>query len=164
MIVCDSSPLIHLTKIGKIEFLIQMFPNLAISRAVYHEVVEKGLEKGELDANIIKDAVEAGRIQVIDLEGEDSSLIKVLHAGERETLQIAQERGALAIIDERKARLIAEQRKIPFHGTLGVLLMLLQDARIEKDQYLRNLKKFAVRGRISIQLYEQYRSLGEDHE
>ena len=45
MIVADSTPLIHLSKIGKLEILEKVFKNIIIPEAVYNETVVKGQKK-----------------------------------------------------------------------------------------------------------------------
>ncbi len=53
MIILDSSPLIHLTKIGKIDYLINLFDFIIISKAVYKEVIIKGEKAGYSDARLL---------------------------------------------------------------------------------------------------------------
>src|SRR6201984_430665 len=50
-------------------------------------------------------------------------IVDLLHPGEREGIQLAQELHAdLLLIDDRRGRLEAKRRAIPTTGTLGVLL------------------------------------------
>jgi len=44
-VVCNSGPLIALSKVGKLEVLKKLFGGIIISEAVWKELVEKGKEK-----------------------------------------------------------------------------------------------------------------------
>ena len=164
MIVFDSSPLIHLTQIGKMNYIFQLFKDIIIPYAVFDEVVNKGIEKKQSDAFIIQDYIDSGKIRYLKSPLENHLYKNILHEGERECILLAKERNALAIIDERKARYVARNQQITFHGTMGILYILLKQKIIDKTNYLNNLAKFSDNGWISIRLYEQYRRLGENYE
>lgn len=156
MIVFDSSPLIHLTKINKIKYVIKLFGKINIPAALYNEVVTVGIKNNRYDAKIIENYVKKEEINVQNISV--SKLFKnILHPGEREALSLAKKRGALLIMDEKKARFIAHQNNIYVHGTLGVLLILLKEKIIDKNHYLENLKLYADQGWISIGLYQKFR-------
>ena len=82
MIILDSSPLIHLTKIGKLEYLIDLFDFLIISNAVYEEVIEGGIKAGYTDATLILNYLKDNKIKAITIENPDPLLKEYLHPGE----------------------------------------------------------------------------------
>lgn len=79
-----------------------------------------------------------------------ASLSARLHRGEVSCLCIAQQRGWGFLTDERLARRQAEKWNIPFSGTLGVLLLAIQDGRLTVDDGNALLHEMIVRA--------QYRS------
>jgi len=158
MIIFDSSPLIHLTQIGKLKNVISVFKNLVIPQAVYEEVVEKGIKQNYSDAIIIQNHINNNEI-LIKRPVIPSFLQNALHPGEREALAIAinNKEEALLIIDEKKARLIARENQVAIHGTLGILLILFEENVINPNKYHSNLRLYADRGWISLSLYDKYR-------
>ena len=158
MIIFDSSPLIHLTQIGKLKHIISIFKNLVIPQAVYEEVVEKGIKKNYSDAIIIQNHINNKEI-LIKKAVIPPFLQNSLHPGEREALALAinHKNEALLILDEKKARLIARENQVLIHGTLGVLLILVEENVINPNKYHSNLRLYADRGWISLRLYEKYR-------
>ena len=66
--VSNTSPLIWLAKIGRLNLLKELFGEVFVSEESYQEAVEKGLEAGFSDAIVIKDACEQGWIKVVSLD------------------------------------------------------------------------------------------------
>ena len=159
MIIFDASPLIHLTKIKKLDYIIEIFQDLVIPQAVFNEVVKEGIKNNHSDAIIIQNHINKKDIQIKKVEVQPS-LQNILHPGEREAIALAikYKEEALLIMDEKKARLIARENQIEIHGTLGLLLILLNEGAINSDKYLTNLRLFADHGWISLNLYEKYRN------
>jgi predicted nucleic acid-binding protein len=157
MIVFDSSPLIHLTQLGKLNYVIDIFKEITIPHAVYEEVVIKGVQMNQNDAKIIQSYIEEKKIVVQDVEIQ--GIFKdILHPGEREAIFLSKKENALLIIDEKKGRIIARQHNITVHGTLGMLLILLEEKIIDISYYLENLRLYADNGWISLKLYEKFRN------
>jgi uncharacterized protein len=164
MVVFDSSPLIHLTQIGKISFIVDFFKEITIPPAVYKEVIEQGTIKGESDAKFLQQFIDQDKIKCDKMENENKMLVGVLHEGEREAIMLAKARSELLIIDDRKARTIAEQYGIKYHGTLGIIYLLFKENKISRELYLENLKRYTEKGWISVNLYEMYRKKGDINE
>ena len=53
MIVSNAGPLIHLTKIGRLNLLKELFKSVVIPKTVKIEVIERGKERGAPDAFLI---------------------------------------------------------------------------------------------------------------
>lgn len=164
MIVFDSSPLIHLTQIKKMNYIFQIFKDVFIPYAVYDEVVNQGIKKNRSDAFIIKNYIDSGKIKYLKSPLKNPLFKNILHEGERECILLAKDRKALAIIDEKKGRNIAKIQNIDFHGTMGLLYILLKKQLITKSHYLENLTKYCDKGWISIALFTEYQKLGEKYE
>lgn len=168
MIIFDSSPLIHLTKIGKIEFVLKIFGKIHIPEAVYEEVVEKGLNFGYADAFLIQNLEIEKQILKIKTKKHDPTLVNFLHKGEIEVLQLGEEyihkKKCLIVMDEKKGRLVAEQRKIPCISTAGLILLLLRHNVIKYDLYCSNLSKYASNGWFSLKNYQKFIKRGKIYE
>lgn len=161
MIIFDSSPLIHLTRLGKLDFLFHLYEEIVIPNAVYKEVIDVGIQKGESDAIHIQNYCKKGKIQVIPISTEDTIIKNVLHQGEYESILLSEEKDATLIVDDKKARFIAKQRKIQYHGTLAVLYKMFFKEVINKEHYLQNLQLYSEYSWISYSLYEKFRKLAD---
>lgn len=117
----NSSVLIALSAIGKLDLLASLFPEgILVPPAVWREVVEMG--RGRPGAAEVSSA---GWIQVrrIENEGMASVLRSQLDAGEAEAIVLAVEsKPDVILLDERDARRVAAGLGIPFIGTVGILV------------------------------------------
>jgi len=132
-IVSNSSPIIHLAKIGRLDLLQLLFDIIMIPRAVYMECVVQGGNRPEVE--LIKNAK---WIRVIEVE--DTNLVKLLKAqideGESETIALALERGAdVVLLDDYEAREKGKLFGLQVTGTVGILL------KARKEGLIKNLKK-----------------------
>ena len=120
MVVADSSPLIHLSRVGLLDLLTALFGDVVVPRAVWHEVVERRPTAPGTDA-----LRQASWICVVD-----SALPEVdlgLDPGETAAILVAEAIHAdLLLMDERVGRKVAEARGIAVRGTLGVLVQARQ--------------------------------------
>ena len=65
MVISNSSPLIHLTRLGKISYLFKLVKHINIPKAVFDEVVVKGKLKNYSEAFTIERFVKEEKIIVI---------------------------------------------------------------------------------------------------
>lgn len=125
IVVSDTTPLIGLASIGRLELLLEIFGEVYIPQAVYDETVAHGREEG-----IAKHAVaSADWIRVVEVR--DRLAVEVLldemDLGEVETIILAKEMNAdWVLMDERKGRRKLDQLNVPKIGTIGVLLKARQ--------------------------------------
>jgi hypothetical protein len=164
MIILDASPLIHLTKIGKLEYIIELFDFIIISNAVYKEVIEEGIIAGYTDATLILNYLKKDKIKEITIENPDPLLNEYLHPGESESIQLALYLKAILVIDEKKGRMIAEQRDIEFLTTADMLLLLLKEDLINFDFFHNNLSKYSADGWLGANIYQKYLEEGKKYE
>lgn len=148
MIVSNSVALIYLTKIGSEDILTKIFTTIYIAETVYTEVVEKGKEKGYLDAYRIE---ELSFIRVASLDAVHSKLAKKLEArglekGEAETISLAKQMDLEAILDEKKARNAAELMGVSYCGTLAVLIRGLKQRKITQTETKKLVDKIIKAG------------------
>lgn len=123
--VCDTSPLIFLSKIGKLNLLQLIFNKVYVPEAVYKEVTEG--KTGKFDPGIAGSIAvkNAGWIEVRKVTARKfvDELLAKIDIGESEAIALAKEMGArLLIMDERKGRSVAKSYNIKVAGTLGVLV------------------------------------------
>ena len=117
-VVVNSTPLIILCKIGRLDILQKLYHEIFIPTAVYREVTVV-----EDSACIqIKNALEWVHVESIR-EYTDKKMYKAkLHDGEVEVMILAQEQKAdLVIIDDNAAKKTAKSIGLTVTGTLGVL-------------------------------------------
>jgi len=133
-VVSNSTPLIHLAKIGRLELLREFFGEVLIPEAVYRECVIEG--KGSEDAKLIENA---GWIRVERIRDErlKKSLMIELDEGESEAIVLAIEKGAeMLLMDDYDGREVARALGLKTTGTIGILLRAKIEGRIEgiKDE------------------------------
>ena len=156
MIISNSSPLIHLTKLGKIEPLLRYHEKIIIPRAVFKEVIDDGIKAGFSDAIYLNNLASEGKIEVHDIQQQDPELQEYLHPGEYESILLAQELELPLIIDERKARIVANNRNLTCSTSLLAMLELFDNQIIDHDHFQKNMKEYGAFGWISPDIIELY--------
>jgi uncharacterized protein len=117
LVVCDSSPIIALSRINKLTILNSLYKKILIPLAVKEEVLCDPFKRINLN--------KVSWIEVRSLKHPLSA--KILSAnlgkGESEALGLTLELNAnLLIIDDLAARNMADFLEITYTGTLGILL------------------------------------------
>jgi predicted nucleic acid-binding protein len=136
--VSNTSPLIWLSKIGRISLLKELFGEVVIPEEVYKEAVERGLQEGFSDALVIKDAVDQGWIRISKLEENETLLCQKMmkhafeiHLGEAQAIVLAQRVRSLLLIDESSGRAFAEAWGLKVKGTIYVILSALRQGSLD---------------------------------
>ncbi|NMG83149.1 MAG: DUF3368 domain-containing protein [Methanosarcinales archaeon] len=139
-VVCNSSPLIHLAKVGKLELLKGYFTEISIPEAVYRECVIDG--KDREDAKRIENAA---WIRVVDIKNIDlkKAFNTVLDEGESEAIVLAlQESADLILLDDYEARELARTYGLKVTGTIGLLIKAKYEGDISSiDEMLKKLRR-----------------------
>lgn len=138
--VVNSTPLITLCNIGRIDLLRALYTTVHIPRAVFDEVTSKKDSACELLLS------KPDWICVSETpEPDDERLMRArLHAGEVGVIMLAREIGSeLAILDDNAAKKTAQYLGLSTTGTIGVLLRakdegLLDEVRPEIEKIRRN--------------------------
>jgi predicted nucleic acid-binding protein len=120
-VISNSSILIALSGIGRLELLHQRFPEgVTIPDAVWKEVVETGHGRG--GAKQVADAAWIKRRQIQDYAFA-TALQASLDQGEAEVIGLGLELEAgLLLLDEKNARSVAVRLQFPVLGTIGLLI------------------------------------------
>jgi len=135
LVISDSSTLIHLAAIDRLDLLQAFFKQVTVPPAVWREVVEQG--GGRAGAAEVAQAHQAGWIKFA--EPADVALLRLLKRdldeGEAEAIALSLEKeAALLLVDESDAREIADLYDLPKTGTIGLLI------RAKKEGLIRLLR------------------------
>ena len=127
-IVSNSTPLIHLARIGQLDLLRDFFGKVMIPPAVYDECVVQG--KAYRDAHLIAQA-EWLEIKPVS----DSHLVILLNAeldrGESEAIALAlQQQTDLLLLDDAEGRGKARLYGLKYTGSVGLLLKAKLDGKL----------------------------------
>lgn len=140
-IVSNTSPLIWLSKIGRITLLKELFGEVIIPYEVYIEAVERGLQEGFSDALAIKECIEQGWIKISKLNERETKLCEKImehvfeiHLGEAQAIILAREADALLLMDESSGRAFAETLGLKVKGTLYVTMKALREELLDKAE------------------------------
>ena len=123
VVVCDSSTLIHLARIGRLSLLTDFHSKIIVVPAVWKEVVDEGQSRP--GSSEIRDARESGWIEVTMPHNGPlvQLLLRELHKGESETIALAVELHAdLIFLDESDARRVAKVYGLNLSGVIGILI------------------------------------------
>ncbi len=149
IVVSDSTILIGLAKIGKLDLLKEIFSKIFIPEEVFKEVVERG--KGKPGSKVIKEAAWI-EVQPVKDKIQVSFLLGSLEKGEAEVLVLARELEAdLILLDEEKARKSAVIAGFEIMGLLGLFILaknlgLIYEVRPLVDELM--IKKFRISDKI----------------
>ena len=155
-VVVNSSPLIHMAKIGQLELLKVFYQTVFIPEAVFRECVLEG--KGRSEALMIQKATWIKQSRVRDRKML-VLLSASLDAGEAETITLASEVSAdLIVLDDAEARESARLMGLRITGTLGILLKAKKAGSIiSLKEMIRKLRAtgFWISNALEIQLLKE---------
>jgi predicted nucleic acid-binding protein len=156
IVVSDTTPLIGLASIDRLDILRELFEEVYIPKAVFDETVTFGRE----DSKAKQEVANAKWIHVVEVKDKlaVNVLLDEMDLGEVETIILASEMKAdWVLMDEKKGRRKLTQLNIPKIGTLGILLKakelkLIKSLKVEID----NLQKtgFSISQPIIDQMLE----------
>ena len=119
-VVCNSSPLIHLSKAGRLSLLRDFFQEILVPKKVLMESVENS--GGAEDAKEIENAdwIHPMTIEDLDLK---KALKLTIDEGEAAAIVLALEQKAdLVLMDDYDGRAMAKEYNLKVVGTIGILL------------------------------------------
>lgn len=148
VVVSNSSPIIHLVKINKLDLLKRLYGQILVPNKVYLECTEPTQYYEE-----IKFISAASWIHIEQIT--DRRLYKLLHteidAGEAEALVMALEKEAdLVLLDDMEARFMARKLELTITGTLGLLLKAKNQGLIASlKENIHQLERSGLRYHLS---------------
>jgi predicted nucleic acid-binding protein len=120
IVIVDTSCLIVLSKVSRLEILPKLFGRVLIPTAVFEEVVERG--KGRAGSMEVRQANWIDCATVQNMLAVKTLQLNHLGAGESEAIVLSIERAAdFLILDDWKARQTAQELSLPVIGTVAVL-------------------------------------------
>jgi hypothetical protein len=151
-VISNTTVISNFSSIGQLELLRQLFGSLAISTEVYHEI-QVGLEEGyrfyEGMDQMIRPFSSSGWIQLTSMAADQElrsfhDMPARLHSGESSSLAIARHRSWLLLTDDRNARQEAMRQGIVVSGSIGCLVLAvdqgicsLSQANLWLDQMIK---------------------------
>ena len=153
LIISDSTTIITLLNIGRLDVLKNIFSLVYIPQKVYEEVVIE--EKIILDKDFFI-------VKEISDKNLYTLLSKSLDAGECEAIVLAKEMELSLIIDEKKGRKIASNLGINIFGFIGLLILNYKNRLLTKKDTLDVFYKAKEQGfRVGIRLENEFLKLIE---
>ncbi len=141
IVVSDTTPLIGLASIGRLNLLQELFDEVYIPQAVFDETVTFGRAESKAKQEVSK----ANWIHIVEVKDRlaVNVLLDEMDLGEVETIVLASEMDAdWVLMDEKKGRRKLSQLNIPKIGTLGILLKAKQLGYIKSlKTEIENLQK-----------------------
>ena len=134
IVVSDTTPLISLLKINRLDLLQKLFGDVLIPQAVFDELTAD--ERFDLEASQIrqKKFISVKSVNV----PESVSVLKRatgLDQGESEAIVLTDELEAdLLLMDEAKGRNVSVQMGISIMGTIGILMAAYEEKKLTADE------------------------------
>ena len=136
IVVADTTPIITLMKLQRLDLLEKLFGTVLVPNAVYEELISNS--NYLIEAQMVVECPFLKHCSVSDRQS-----IKILReivgldAGESEAIALAEEKCAdLLIIDERKGRRVAKQMELKITGTIGILLQAFDCKILSQEEIL----------------------------
>jgi predicted nucleic acid-binding protein len=154
MIISNSTVLIYLAKIGKLNLLKKLFIEVLIPVEVFNEVVVNGKKQQHLDAFLVEGAIEEGWIKVRKIKIDKELMEFGIDKGEAEAISLAKSLGLAILIDQTHARIAAKTLGLKPRGTIFVLLAALRKKYLTHEEYQDSLEELVKAGfRMSDEVY-----------
>lgn len=157
IVVSDSSPIIHLVKINKINILQILFKEVYIPEKVYQEATKNPNYKNEADIINNCSFLKIEKVNSSDIEKIINKEEIIIHPGEEEAIALAIKlKCDLLITDDSDAKRVSFENKIKAIGTLNLINELEKKLLInnqERIEYINLLKESGLY--IDKQLYEE---------
>ena len=133
-VISDTTPIISLIKIHRLDLLEKLFGEVLIPDAVSRELITN-----ESFSNEAEEVKKSAFLKISPVHNRQSiailQAISGLDDGESEAIVLADEKKSdVLIIDERKGRMVAQKLGITITGTVGVLVQANNEGMITKDE------------------------------
>lgn len=133
-VISDTTPIISLIKIRRLDLLEKLFGEVLIPDAVFRELITN-----ESFSNEAEEVKKSAFLKISPVQNRQSiailQAISGLDNGESEAIVLADEKKSdVLIIDERRGRLVAQKLGITITGTVGVLVQANNEGMLTKDE------------------------------
>lgn len=157
VVVSDTTSLIVLEKLQRLELLCQLFDQVLVP-----EVVLRELEAGSPAAELMLQNHKCFEVVTMNPKGFKrlNSLLFLLDAGEAHAIALAADRSLPLIIDERKGRGVAQQLNIAVTGFAGLIILAKRKNILDEQTALDLLDQSVSNGlRLSDRLLAQVKAV-----
>lgn len=169
MVVCDSGPLIHLSRIGKIDLLRKLFTSISITDCTYREVVEEGRALRKAGVSAVEQAIEQGWMRLVKLEPHDAKAAARLarsesvDEGDAKAIILAAKLRTALVTNDRLMILSARALGVGFFWTTSLLLKAVKTRALTASEALIILRKLAETGlHMRLEVYDSLRAAIEE--
>ena len=147
IIVSDTTPIISLLKIKRLDLLEKSFGEVLIPNAVYEELIAD--ERFMEEAKTIREASYVKNVSVSNPEAvRILRMATGLDRGESEAIVLTDELKAdILLMDEAKGRKISGQMGIRIIGTIGLLISAYEDRLITAEEARKCIDELQRSGR-----------------
>ncbi|MDO8661234.1 MAG: DUF3368 domain-containing protein, partial [Candidatus Woesearchaeota archaeon] len=154
-VVCNASPLIYLSKLGRLDLLHDLFKKILIPEQVWQEVVIQGKKDFPVEAGRVEQASNQGWLFCETIPS--NSRFPEIHAGEAAVIELAlKKKIKVVLMDDAAGRQIAENSGLQVRGTLFVLLESCKTGTLSKKQCEELLNNLIQSGfRVRTEVYAQ---------
>lgn len=138
VVVSDTSPLLNLALIGRLDLLKSQFSSIVVPEQVWREITE-----GEDDLDELQSLRDQGFLIRVKPGREDlyTEIAHELDVGEAAAITYAIESDAdLTLLDERDGRRVARRHGLQITGVIGVLLRGEREGTVELKAELDALR------------------------
>lgn len=148
IVVSDTTPIISLIKINRLDLLEELFSEVLIPDAVFRELTTNTIFANE--AQIVKSS---SFLKISSVQNKKAlqllQAVSGLDDGESEAIILADElKASVLVMDERKGRKVAQKMGIKITGTVGILIQAYDEKKISANDvksYLTQLKNNNIR-------------------
>lgn len=143
IVVSDATPLIHLSKIGALDLIKDLYEKCYITKIVYNETVVEGQKYGHTDAVPINNAI-GDWMEIKNPSGNMDMLMEKhsIHIGEASSILLAKELLSVLLINEREGREAAKKEGVTVKGTIGIIADGVKERKISVRSAIAMLKKY----------------------
>lgn len=141
IVVSDTTPLISLIKINRLDLLEKLFKTVFIPQGVFDELTG--------NSNYVDEASKIMNCKFIEIKAANKQSVSLfqrttgLDLGESEAIVLTDELHAdLTMLDEKHAREIATRIGLPIMGTIGILNLSRQRGYLTIDDIRHYIKIF----------------------
>jgi len=152
VVVCDSGPLIYLSRVGQVQLLRKLFGSVLIPPSVYQETVGEAKALRKPGTSTIEKAINDGWIQVIDISPSEMDLVKKLAENESienedaEVIFLAKKHSTSLVTNDKWIAKIAVSLGINTLWTTTLILLAIRKKMISKNQGRDTLRKLVLSG------------------
>ena len=152
MVVCDSGPLIYLSRIGQVQLLRKLFGSVFIPASVYRETVEEAKALRKSGTSTIEKAINDGWIKVLGISRSEMGLVKKLAENESievedaEVVFLAKKHSTGLVTNDKWLVKTAVSLGIDAFWTTSIILLAIKKKIIDKNQARKMLRKLVLSG------------------